>query len=173
MVIKKYLTDPPVLVSPGHGDTLYLYLAASEIAVSAALFKECEDEKLRPVFFISKSMTDAETRYTHLEQAALALRTTAQKLRPYFQAYPVVVLTDLPLRGTIHKPDLSSEWPDGQWSSANMGYSTSQGFPRRGKSWPISLQNSRSPTHARIVRAGGPSTLMGPPDNQDPTSDFS
>ena len=107
VAIKQYLTAPPILVSPEHGDTLYLYLAASEIAVSAALFKECEDEKLLPVFFVRKSLTDAETRYTHLEQAALALRTAAQKLRPYFQAYPVVVLTDLPLRGIIHKPDLS------------------------------------------------------------------
>ena len=61
---------------------------------------------MRSVFFISKSLTDAETRYTHLERAALALQTAAQKLRPYFQAHPVVVLTDLPLRGTIHKPDL-------------------------------------------------------------------
>ena len=94
-------------MSLGHGDTLYLYLAASEIVISATLFKECEDAKLRPVFFISKSLTDVETRYTHLEQAALALWTATQKLRPYFQAHPVVVLTDLPLRGTIHKPNLS------------------------------------------------------------------
>ena len=94
-------------MSPETGDTLYLYLAASDIAVSAALFKECGDAKLRSVFFVSKSLTDAETRYTHLEQAALALRIAAQKLRPYFQAHSVVVLTDLPLRGMIHKPDLS------------------------------------------------------------------
>ena len=107
VAIKQYLTEPPILVSPGHGDTLYLYLAASEIAVSAALFKECKDAKLQPVFFVSKSLTDAETIYTHLEQAALALRTAAQKLRPYFQAHHIVVLTDLLLRGTIHKPDLS------------------------------------------------------------------
>ena len=105
--IKQYLTEPPILMSPGHEDTLYLYLAASEIAFSATLFKECEDAKLRPIFFISKSLTDAETRYTHLEQASLALRTAAQKLRPYFQAQPFMVLTDLPLWGTIHKPDLS------------------------------------------------------------------
>ena len=59
------------------------------------------------MFFVSKSLTDAETRYTHLERAALDLRTAAQKLRPCFQAHPVVVLTDLPLRGTIHKPDMS------------------------------------------------------------------
>ena len=107
IAVKQYLIEPPILVSPRHGDTLYLYLAASEIAVSVALFKEYEDAKLRPVFFVSKSLTDAKTSYTHLEQAALALRTVAWKLRPYFQAHPIVVFTDLPLRGTIHKPDLS------------------------------------------------------------------
>ena len=94
-------------MSPEAGDTLYLYLAASDIVVSAALFKESRDAKLKPMFFVSKSLTDAETRYTHLERAALALRTAAQKLRPYFQTHPVVVLTNLPLRGTIHKLDMS------------------------------------------------------------------
>ena len=107
VAIKQYLTEPPILVSPEAGDTLYLYVAASDIAVSATLFKECGDAKLRLVFFVSKSLTDAETRYSHLERAALALRATAQKLRPYFQAHPIVVLTDIPLWGTIHKPDLS------------------------------------------------------------------
>ena len=107
VAIKQYLTKPPILVSPQAGDTLYLYLAASDIAVSVALFKECGDAKLRPVFFVSKSLTNAETRYTHLERAALALRTSAQKLHPYFQAHLVVVLTNLPLRGTIQKPNLS------------------------------------------------------------------
>ena len=106
VAIKQYLTEPLILASPKVGDTLYLYLAASDIAVSVALFKECGDAKLRPVFFVRKSLIDAETRYSHLERAALALRTASQKLRPYFQAHPVVVLTDLPLRGTIHKPDL-------------------------------------------------------------------
>ena len=53
VAIKKYLTEPPILVSPEAGDTLYLYLADSDIAVSATLFKECGDAKLRPVFFVS------------------------------------------------------------------------------------------------------------------------
>ena len=107
VVINQYLAEPPILVSLKTGDTLYVYLAASDIAVSAALFKECEDTKLRPMFFVSKSLTDVETRYSHLERVALALRTATQKLRPYFQAHLVVVLTDLPLRGIIHKPDMS------------------------------------------------------------------
>ena len=107
IAIKQYLTEPSILVSPEAGDTLYLYLAASDIAISVALFREWGDAKLRPVFIINKSLPDVETRYTRLERAALALRIAAQKLRPYFQAHPVVVLTDLPLQGIIHKPDLS------------------------------------------------------------------
>ncbi|RVX02030.1 hypothetical protein CK203_019417 [Vitis vinifera] len=42
-----------------------------------------------------------------MELTALALRSAAQKLRPYFQAHPVVVLTDQPLRNILHKPDLT------------------------------------------------------------------
>ena len=63
--------------------------------------------KQRHGFFVSKSLADVETKYSHLEQAALALRIATKKLRPYFQAHPITVLTDLPLRSNIHKPDLS------------------------------------------------------------------
>ena len=73
--------------------------------MSTALFKEDENRKKRPVFFVSKSLADTETRYSHLEQVALALRVATKKLRLYFQAHLIVVLTDLPLRSTIHKPD--------------------------------------------------------------------
>ncbi|RVW76746.1 hypothetical protein CK203_047553 [Vitis vinifera] len=41
-----------------------------------------------------------------MELTALALRSAAQKLRSYFQAHPVIVLTDQPLRNILHKPDL-------------------------------------------------------------------
>ena len=67
MLIKKYLTEPPVLASPEEGDTLYPYLAVSDVSVSVALFKEDENLKQRPVFFVSKSLSEAETRYTRLE----------------------------------------------------------------------------------------------------------
>ena len=105
--IKQYLAELPILISPDIDETLFVYLVVSDTAISATLFKENEDGKQRPVFFVSKSLADVETRYSHLEQAALALRIAAKKLRPYFQAHPIVVLTDLPLRSTIHKPDLS------------------------------------------------------------------
>ena len=98
---------PLVLASPEAGETLFIYLAVLDVAISVVQFKDCEDISQRLVFFVSKSLADVETRYNHLEQVALALRMAAKKLRPYFQAHPIVVLTNLPLRSAIHKPDLS------------------------------------------------------------------
>ena len=94
------------MASPEVGDTLYLYLAVYDVSVSAALFKEDENWKQIPMFFVSKYLSEAETQYTCLEQAALAPHMVAKKLRPYFQADPIVVLTNLPLRSTKHKLDL-------------------------------------------------------------------
>ena len=89
------------------GQAIHLYLAVSEASVSVTLFKEDNNRKQRPILFVGKSLSESETRYTHLEQEALALRVPAKKFRPYFQAHPIVALTNLPLQRTIHKPDLS------------------------------------------------------------------
>ena len=47
-------------------------------------------------------MVDAETRYSLVEQTALALKSVARKLSPYFQAQQVIVLTNQPLRVTLY-----------------------------------------------------------------------
>ena len=114
MEIKQYLTEPQILASPRVGDTLYLYLAVSKASVTTTLFKEDENLKQRPIFFVSKSLFEAETRHTLLKQAVLALHVATKKLRPYFQAYPIIMPTNLPLRITIHKPDLSGRLA--QWA---------------------------------------------------------
>ena len=75
--------------------------------MSATLFKEGKNRKQIPIFFVRKSLSEAEAQYTRLEQATLALHVATKKLRPYFQAHPIVVLTNLPLRSIIHKSDLS------------------------------------------------------------------
>ena len=60
--IKQYLAKPLILASPDAGETLFVYLEVSELAVSAALFKENNDIRQKLVFFVSKSLADAETR---------------------------------------------------------------------------------------------------------------
>ncbi|KAL5574300.1 hypothetical protein UlMin_023897 [Ulmus minor] len=104
--LKRYLTSPPLLSKPKDGEQLYIYLAVSEGAVSAVLVRE-EEGKQFPVYYVSKSLLDAETRYTQLEKLALALVTVARKLRPYFQCHPITVLTTYPLKSILHKPELS------------------------------------------------------------------
>ena len=59
MEIKQYLTEPLVLASPEADKTLFVYLAVSDVVVSAALFKESEDKRQRPMFVVSKSLADA------------------------------------------------------------------------------------------------------------------
>ena len=59
----------------------------------------------RPVYYVSKSLHEAEVRYLPLEKAILAVVLTTQKLPHYFQAHTVVVLTQLPLRSLLRKTD--------------------------------------------------------------------
>lgn len=54
-------------------------------------------------------MVDAETKYPVMEKWALALVTAPRKLKPYFQAHPITVMTDQPLRQTLLKPDASGQ----------------------------------------------------------------
>jgi len=61
----------------------------------------------RPIFYVSKSFSDAETRYPMMEKLALVVVTSALKLRPYFQSHPIIVLTSLPLRTILHSPTQS------------------------------------------------------------------
>nr|CAN82630.1 hypothetical protein VITISV_028132 [Vitis vinifera] len=93
-----------------HGWTdkkLYMYLAVSEWAISAVLFRCPSPKEQKPIYYVNRALADVETRYLKMELTALALRSAAQKLRPYFQAHPVIVLTDQPLRNILHKPDLT------------------------------------------------------------------
>ena len=45
-----------------------MYLVVLDVVVSVLLFKEGEDGRQRPVFFVNKSLADVETRHNHLEQ---------------------------------------------------------------------------------------------------------
>lgn len=51
-------------------------------------------------------MVDAETQYSKMEQTTLVLKSSAQKLRPYFQAHQIIELMNQPLKSILHKPDL-------------------------------------------------------------------
>ena len=80
---------------------------------SSVLVRE-EDGKQLPVYYMSKSLLDVETRYSQLEKLVLALVSTTRKLWPYFQCHPIVVITTYPLKGILQKPELSGRLPSGR-----------------------------------------------------------
>ncbi|KAL2246834.1 UNVERIFIED_CONTAM: Retrovirus-related Pol polyprotein from transposon [Sesamum indicum] len=104
--LKTYLRSPPLLANPREGDVLYLYLAVSDNAVSSVLIKE-EGKVQNPVYYVSKMLQGAETRYAEIEKLALAVVVTARKLRPYFQSHRIVIRTNHPLRNILTRPEAS------------------------------------------------------------------
>ena len=76
---------------------MFLYLAISSAAVSAALIRE-ENKVQKPVYYTSRALWGAEKRYTLMERLAFALIIAAHKLKPYFQGHTKYVLTDKPLQ---------------------------------------------------------------------------
>lgn len=88
------------------GEDLFLYLAASPEAVSSVLVRVDPDGVQKPIYYTSKVLHDAEIRYSRTE-IIFALIVFAQRLRPYFQAHPIVVLTDQPLKVILSRPDTS------------------------------------------------------------------
>ena len=73
-------------------------------AVSLVLIR-VDSGKQRPVYYVSKSLHDAEIRYLPLENAILTVVHGTRKLPHYFQAHTVVVLTQLPLKATLRSAD--------------------------------------------------------------------
>ncbi|RDX67038.1 Retrovirus-related Pol polyprotein from transposon opus, partial [Mucuna pruriens] len=103
--LKTTLSALPVLTRPIPGTLLYLYLSAFEKAINAVLVQEIDGEQ-RPVYFVSKVLQEPKTRYPKIDKVALALVTTARRLRPYFQNFSIIVRTDLPIWQVLGKPDL-------------------------------------------------------------------
>ena len=67
----------------------------------------------QPVYYVSKSLNEAEVHYLPLEKAILAVVHATRKLPHYFQAHTVVVLTQLLLKSILRSVDYTgrvSKW---------------------------------------------------------------
>ena len=87
--------------SPMVDEVLFAYIAVAFYAISFMLIR-VDSGIQRPVYYVSKSLNEAEVRYLPLEKAILAVVHATRKLPHYFQAHTAVVLTQLPLK-SIHR----------------------------------------------------------------------
>ena len=74
----------PTLQASVRGRPLLLYLASNSQAIGALLAQEDDDGNEQPIYYISKILKDAETRYLRIEKACLMIIYTSQKLKKVF-----------------------------------------------------------------------------------------
>ena len=102
--LKDYLARPPIMFSPEPDEVLFAYIAVASYAVSLVLIR-VDNGIQQPIYYVSKSLYEAEVRYLPLEKAILAVVLGTHKLPHYFQAHTVVVLTLLLLKTILRSAD--------------------------------------------------------------------
>ncbi|CAM8987939.1 unnamed protein product [Rhodiola kirilowii] len=106
--IKKYLSTAPVLGAPTPGKPLILYIAAQEKSLGAMCAQETDEQKERPLYYLSRTLVGAELNYSPIEKICLALVFAVQKLRHYMQAHTVHVVSKAdPIKYILSRPVLS------------------------------------------------------------------
>ena len=101
---KEYLSRPPVMSRPKVDEVLFAYIAVASHVVSLVLIL-IDNGVQRLVYYVSKSLHEAEVHYLPLEKAILAIVHVTCKLPHYFQSHTIVVLTQLPLQSLLRSVD--------------------------------------------------------------------
>ncbi|GJR87000.1 reverse transcriptase domain-containing protein [Tanacetum coccineum] len=81
-ILKKRLTEAPILVSPDWDLPFELMCDASDYAVGAVLGQR-KDKYFRAIHYASKTLSDAQTNYTVTEKELLAVVYAFKKFRSY------------------------------------------------------------------------------------------
>ncbi|GJY73717.1 reverse transcriptase domain-containing protein [Tanacetum coccineum] len=101
--MKKLVQSLPTLTAPRVGETLTMHLAASKESISVVLAAK-RNKGWTPIYFISRVLQGAELNYPALEKLVLALVHAARRLRRYFQAHTITILTNTPIKQILIGP---------------------------------------------------------------------
>ncbi|GKB27875.1 reverse transcriptase domain-containing protein [Tanacetum coccineum] len=92
-ILKKKLTEAPILVAPNWDLPFEIMCDASDYAVGAVLGQR-KTKHFQPIHYASKTMTDAQAHYTTTEKELLAVVYAFEKFRPYLVLSKTIVYTD-------------------------------------------------------------------------------
>lgn len=104
--LKEYLSRPPLLSPQIDREILFVYLAASSLAVASVLIREPGGIQ-HSVYNVSHALTEVERRYLDAEKLALVVIITARRLRAYFMAYSIVIYINIPLKRSCVRANAS------------------------------------------------------------------
>src|SRR6266508_2502878 len=91
-------------------EPLLLYIAATSHVVSTSIVIERQEEGhiqkvQRPVYFVSEVLGESKLRYPQVQKILYAVMITSQKLVHYFQAHPILVVTNFLIGDVLHNRD--------------------------------------------------------------------
>ena len=91
--VKKAISAPPVLKIPNLDAQFFVQVDASGTGIGAALLQEA-DNMLVPCMFVSRKLTDCETRYAVIERECLAIFWAVHRLSRYLLGRTFVIQSD-------------------------------------------------------------------------------
>ncbi|GJQ91571.1 reverse transcriptase domain-containing protein [Tanacetum coccineum] len=87
-------------------EELSIYLAATKEAISTVLMTEREGKQM-PVYFVSRALRGSEINYTPMEKLVLALLSASRRLKRYFQAHTIVVITNQLIKQLLSNSEIT------------------------------------------------------------------
>ena len=82
--LQQIMMNLPMIQAPVHRKPLLLYLATNSYAIGALIAQEDEGGVEQSIYYISRVLKDAETRYPSAKRACLVIVYTSQRLCHYF-----------------------------------------------------------------------------------------
>ena len=91
--LKSALENAPVLIAPNYEKPFFVLIDSSLRAVGAAMCQK-ENDQLRPILFIGRKFSAAETKLSASERECLGILSVLRKLRYYLIGRRFTLLTD-------------------------------------------------------------------------------
>ncbi|GKB49922.1 reverse transcriptase domain-containing protein [Tanacetum coccineum] len=104
--MKQLIAELPMLTAPMGKEELIVYLAAAKKIVSVVLMMEREAKQM-PIYFVSRALRGLELNYTSMEKLVLALVLASKCLKRYFQAHPIIIVTDQPIQQVLSRLEVA------------------------------------------------------------------
>ncbi|GJW53656.1 reverse transcriptase domain-containing protein [Tanacetum coccineum] len=104
--LNQHILELLMLVALRPKEELIMYLSASQGAVGAVLMTE-RDSIQTSVYFVSRALQVPELNYTPMGKLVLALVFATKRLRRYFQAHPITLITDQLIKQVMSRPEVA------------------------------------------------------------------